>query len=72
MNTIKFGKVKNYDHMAGLGWITPEDGSRDVAVSKAAVKSARLGQICAGQRLGFHVSGGGSNAVNLWATWSNR
>ncbi len=72
LNLVKFGTVKSFDHLSGRGWITPEDGGHDIAVNRAAVKKARLGQICEGQTLGFHVSGGTPSAVDLWATWSNR
>ncbi|SDR22327.1 cold shock domain-containing protein [Pseudovibrio sp. Tun.PSC04-5.I4] len=72
MNLVQFGTVKSFDHLAGKGWITPDDGSHDIMVKRAAVKKARLGQICEGQTLGFRVSGTASSAIDLWATFSNR
>lgn len=72
LRTLKFGTVKCYDSLAGSGWITPDDGSRDVAVRQAAVNRACLGQIARGQTLGFNISEQNRTAVDLWATWSNR
>ena len=72
MKSIKFGTVRCYDHGKGEGWITPEDGGRDIGVRQAAVTRAGLGQIAKGQTLGFLVANGSRTAVDLWATWSNR
>jgi CspA family cold shock protein len=71
---MKFGTVRCYDPRAGRGWITPEDGGRDIAVDQSAVNTAGLGQLSAEQKIGFQIAAGrhGHVAVDLWATWSNR
>ena len=71
---MRFGTVRCYDCQVGFGWIKPNDGGHEVAVNESSVKSAGLGQLAAGQILGFQVGAGqrGPVAINLWATWSNR
>lgn len=72
MKSIKFGTVRCFNSRTGEGWITPEDGGRDIGVRQAAVLHAGLGQLAEGQTLGFYVADGNRTAVDLWATWSNR
>ena len=72
MKLTKFGTVRCYKPRTGQGWITPDDGTRDVRVYPVAVNDAGLGQLAIGQTVGFTVSGRRPHAVDLWATWSNR
>lgn len=69
---MKFGTVRCYDSHTGEGWITPQDGGHDIAVGSGAVTNARLGQLAKGQTVGFHIAPDHREAVDLWATWSNR
>ena len=74
---MRFGTVRCFNRQFGQGWITPDDGGREVAVQQAAVNDAGLGQLAVGQVVGFHIADGIANehhrtAVDLWATWSNR
>ena len=69
---MKFGTVRCFDTLTGEGWITPDDGGRDISVRRPAVLQANLGQLARGQTLGFHVAGDNPTATDLWATWSNR
>ena len=69
---MNFGTVRCFDSSSGEGWITPDDGGRDIFVHQSAVDCARLGQLARGQTLGFHLADGQRTAVDLWATWSNR
>jgi len=69
---MTFGTVRCFDCRTGEGWITPDDGSRDISVQQAAVNEAGLGQLATGQTVGFHIAARQRTAVDLWATWSNR
>lgn len=61
------GTVKFFKTDKGYGFITPEDGSRDVFVHVSAVQSSGLTSISEGQRLNFEVQQDtrGPKAVNL-------
>jgi CspA family cold shock protein len=71
---MKYGTVKFFDIRRGSGRIAMEGDTSEVYVDRSAIEHAGIGQIVAGQRLGFDVETGerGPRAVNLWATWSNR
>ena len=49
------GTVKFFKTDKGYGFITPEDGSRDVFVHVSAVQNSGLATISEGQRLNFEV-----------------
>ena len=61
------GKVKWFNIQKGYGFITPEDGSKDVFVHRSAVEKAGLSQFSEGQDISFEKSNnkGKTSAVNL-------
>ncbi|WP_028465304.1 cold-shock protein [Nisaea denitrificans] len=61
------GTVKFFKTDKGYGFITPEDGSRDVFVHVSAVQNSGLTTISEGQRLNFEVQedARGPKAVDL-------
>ncbi|UUX49859.1 cold-shock protein [Nisaea acidiphila] len=61
------GTVKFFKTDKGYGFITPEDGSRDVFVHVSAVQNSGLPTISEGQKLNFEVQEDtrGPKAVNL-------
>ena len=61
------GKLKWFDAKKGYGFITPEDGSKDVFVHRSAVEKAGLSQLSEGQDISFEKSNnkGKTSAVNL-------
>ncbi len=65
------GTVKWFVPGKGYGFITPEDGSKDVFVHISAVELAGLGTLSQGQRIEFDIEpgkDGKSAAANLVAT----
>jgi CspA family cold shock protein len=65
------GTVKFFNSEKGYGFITPDDGSRDVFVHVSAVTRSGLNTLNEGQRVSFDVEpdnrGKGPKAVNLAA-----
>ena len=61
------GKVKWFSSQKGYGFITPEDGSKDVFVHRSAVEKAGLSQLSEGQDITFEKSenNGKISAVDL-------
>ncbi len=61
------GTVKFFNTSKGFGFITPDDGSKDVYVHISAVESSDLGHLTEGQKVSFDVEQGerGSKTVNL-------
>jgi CspA family cold shock protein len=61
------GTVKFFNAIKGFGFITPEDGGRDVFVHMTAVEAAGLRGLQEGQRVNFEVQpdAKGSKAANL-------
>ena len=61
------GKVQWFNSKKGYGFITPEDGSKDVFVHRSAVEKAGLSQLSEGQDISFEKSNnkGKTSAVNL-------
>jgi CspA family cold shock protein len=63
------GTVKFFNGERGYGFITPNDGGRDVFVHITAVERAGLKSLIEGQRISFDVEpdkkGKGPKAVNL-------
>jgi cold shock protein len=64
MNT---GIVKWFDASKGFGFISPEDGSKDVFVHHSAIKSDGYASLNEGQRVSFEVQKGpkGLSAANV-------
>ncbi len=64
------GTVKFFNPAKGFGFITPQDGSKDVFVHISAVERAGLATLAENQRLSFEVETGKNGkvaAVNLKA-----
>jgi CspA family cold shock protein len=61
------GTVKFFNTTKGFGFITPQDGGRDVFVHVSAVEAAGIFSLHDGQRVNFEVQpdARGSKAVNL-------
>ena len=52
---MPLGTVKWFNPTKGYGFITPDDGGKDVFVHISAVQAAGLGTLNEGQRLNFEV-----------------
>ena len=63
------GTVKFFNTTRGFGFITPDDGSKDVFVHISAVERSGLGYLNDGQKVSFDVQQDtrGPKAVNLKA-----
>ena len=61
------GIVKWFNPTKGYGFITPDEGGKDVFVHVTAVERAGLAQLAEGQRVSFQVVSDrrGSKAVDL-------
>ena len=61
------GTVKFFNVTRGFGFISPEDGSKDVFVHISAVEQAGMTQLTEGQKVTFDVQpdARGPKAVNL-------
>ena len=62
------GTVKFFNNEKGFGFITPDDGSRDVFVHISAVERAGLDTLSEGQKVQFELvpgRNGKSSAENL-------
>ena len=63
------GTVKFFNHSRGFGFITPEDGSKDVFVHVTAVERSGIPPLEEGQKISFETEedrrGRGVQAVNL-------
>jgi CspA family cold shock protein len=63
------GTVKCFNAERGYGFITPDEGGRDVFVHVTALERAGLKSLSEGQRISFDVEpdkkGKGPKAVNL-------
>ncbi|MCG8690912.1 MAG: cold-shock protein [Minwuiales bacterium] len=61
------GIVKFFNTTKGFGFITPDDGSKDVFVHISAVERSDLGYLTEGQKVSFEVQqeARGPKAVNL-------
>ncbi len=61
------GTVKFFNTAKGFGFITPDDGTKDVFVHISAVEGSGLGHLTDGQKVSFDVEQDtrGPKAVNL-------
>ncbi len=61
------GTVKFFNTTRGFGFITPDDGSKDVFVHITAVEKAGMAHLAEGQKISFEVQpdARGPKAVNL-------
>ena len=61
------GTVKFFNTTRGFGFITPDDGSKDVFVHISAVERSGLGYLAEGQKVSFDIQpdARGPKAVNL-------
>ncbi|NMS31243.1 transcription antiterminator/RNA stability regulator CspE [Vibrio parahaemolyticus] len=68
MSKIK-GNVKWFNESKGFGFITPEDGSKDVFVHFSAIQSNGFKTLAEGQRVEFTIEQGqkGPAAANVVA-----
>ena len=67
---MKIGTVKWFDAAKGFGFISPEDGSKDVFVHHSSIKSEdRYASLNEGQRVSFEIEQGakGPSAANVVA-----
>ena len=68
---MRAGTVKWFNAQKGYGFITPDDGSKDVFVHISAVERAGLASLNDGQKLDYEIEAGRqpgkSSAVNLRA-----
>ena len=63
------GTVKFYNANKGFGFISPEDGGKDVFVHATAIEAAGMSGLTEGQRVSFDIQpdARGSKAANLKA-----
>ncbi|MDH5216783.1 MAG: cold-shock protein [Gammaproteobacteria bacterium] len=66
MNT---GTVKWFDATKGFGFISPEDGSKDVFVHHSAIQGSGYKSLDEGQRVSYEIENGpkGPSATNVSA-----
>jgi CspA family cold shock protein len=64
------GTVKFFNQTKGFGFITPDDGSKDVFVHITSVQASGLDTLSDGQKVTFDVEADkkGPKAVNLTAS----
>lgn len=62
------GTLKSFSSLRGYGFISPDDGSKNIIVRIAAVMSAKLGSLKEGQKLSYEIEidrDGNESAINL-------
>ncbi len=58
------GTIKWFNPIKGFGFITPEDGSKDVFVHISAVERAGLGALAEGMQLSYELEAGQNGKVS--------
>ncbi|CAL4321840.1 Cold shock-like protein CspE [Buchnera aphidicola (Chaitophorus populicola)] len=68
MSKIK-GQVKWFNEAKGFGFITPEDGSKDVFVHFSSIQGEGFKTLEEGQNVEFEIQEGpkGPSAINVFA-----
>ncbi len=63
------GTVKFFNQAKGYGFVSPEDGGKDMFVHVTAVQAAGIPELAEGQRISFEVQadkrGRGPQAIEL-------
>ena len=63
------GTVKFFNHSRGFGFVTPEDGSKDVFIHATALEAAGIPSIDEGDKITFDIEddqrGRGKQATNV-------
>jgi CspA family cold shock protein len=66
------GTVKFFDHARGFGFVSPEDGSKDVFIHATALEAAGIPSIDEGDKITFDIEddrrGRGKQATNVTFT----
>jgi len=64
---MTIGTVKFFNSTKGFGFISPEDGGKDVFVHVSAVEAAGLRSLSEGQKVSFDIQpdARGAKATNL-------
>ena len=64
---MTIGTVKFFNPTRGFGFISPEDGTKDVFVHISAVEQAGMGSLAEGQKVSFDIQPDdrGPKAINL-------
>jgi CspA family cold shock protein len=64
---MTIGTVKFFNSSKGFGFISPEDGAKDVFVHATAMEAAGMTSLSEGQKLSFDIQADakGPKAVNL-------
>jgi len=63
------GTIKFFNHTRGFGFITPEDGSKDVFIHASALERSGVPPVNEGDKVSFEIEddprGRGKQAVNI-------
>ncbi|WP_417666764.1 cold-shock protein [Roseibium sp.] len=65
---MKNGTVKFFDSTRGFGFITPDDGAKDVFIHISALQQSGIETVVEGQKLTFNTeqdARGRSNAIGI-------
>ena len=64
---MKTGKVKWFSSTKGYGFITPDEGEKDVIVHYTALEKSGVSSLSEGQKLSYEIeeNNGKFSAVNL-------